>query len=83
MNVLYELDDDVTINYVDNLTISYSIFLSGVTIMDQYPGETSIGFTSIGLFAQNGLAFSYRRFPVRTITENLNISVIWTIYFEA
>jgi hypothetical protein len=31
MNVLYELDDDVTINYVDNLTISYSIFLSGGT----------------------------------------------------
>lgn len=82
MSVIYEIDNIQDINYTDNLSLSYSIFINGFDVIDQYTGIDSIGFTSIGLFAQNGLAFSYRRFPVRTITENININVIWTIYYE-
>lgn len=82
MNVIFETVDNIEINYPDEERISFNIFFNGETIMNDYPDSDQIGFTSIGLFSLNDWCFSYRRFPSRTITENININIIWTIYYE-
>lgn len=85
MNVVYSTTSGITVTYPSALSISFAIFLSGQQVMLEHPGEDSVGFTSIGLFsldAENPLAFSYRRFPLRSITENINISILWNLYYS-
>ena len=72
----------MTVDYTSPLATSYNVFLDGQNIMNNYPNENSIAFTSIGLLSANELLFAFRRFPERTITENFNINIIWKIYFD-
>lgn len=81
MNVLYTITDEISVSYSGDLLTVYNIFISGEDVMDQYPGEDSVFFTSIGLFSDNDILFSYRRFPARTITENFNVNIIWEIFY--
>lgn len=82
MMVLYDTEDGMDINYLDEYRTSYNIFIPGQDVLDQHPGNESIQFTSLGLYARNGVLFSYRRFPARTLTVNFNVNVIWTIYYD-
>ena len=82
MNVLYETENNVSVDYPNTRTITYNIFLNGEDIMNNFPGEDSIEFTSMALVTMNDHAFSYRRFPSRTITEAININIMWTLYFD-
>lgn len=81
LNEIYSTSN-MTIDYLDEWSITYNIFISGEDVMQQYPEEDSVGFTSIGLVSNNDILFSFRRFPVRTITENFNVNIIWKIYYE-
>lgn len=81
-------ENQITITYPTPLSISFAIFLSGQQVMQEHPGEDSVGFTSIGLFSMGNdqttgvpNAFAYRRFPLRSITENINISILWNLYY--
>ena len=81
-------ENQITVTYPSPLSISFAIFLSGQQVMQEHPGEDSVGFTSIGLFSMGNdqttgvpNAFAYRRFPLRSITENINISILWNLFY--
>jgi hypothetical protein len=90
MSVVYDSQGELpglTITYPSDLSVAFGIFLNGQQVM-QYvrqegddPLAESTGFTSIGLFSLDGVAFAYRRFPMRSITENININILWTLYY--
>jgi hypothetical protein len=80
--VIYETTENVTIDYPSSRSITYNIFLNGETIMNMYPGEESISFNSLALVTTNNMAFSYRRFPERSITESTNINILWTLHYD-
>jgi hypothetical protein len=90
MSVVYDSEGELpglTITYPTDLSIAFGIFLNGQQVM-QYvrqngndPFAESTGFTSIGLFSLDNVTFAYRRFPMRSITENININILWTLYY--
>lgn len=81
MDVLYTITE-MSVDYSGDFETSYNIFINGQDVMEEYPEEDSVGFTSLGLFSQNDILFSFRRFPVRTITENFSVNIIWKIYYD-
>lgn len=80
-DVIYETTDNITIDYPSSRAITYNIFLDGETIMNDFPDDESIGFNSVALVTSNDMAFSYRRFPERSITEDTNINILWTLHY--
>lgn len=82
MNVRYEVETEtLSVNYSDSLTTVYNIFINGENVIENNPGDNSIIMTSMALATSSDLIFAYRRFEGITITENINTSVIWQIYY--
>lgn len=81
-NVLYNTTEGIQVSHSGDLLTIYNIFINGEDVMEEHPTEDSISFTSIGLYSNNEILFSYKRFPARTITSTLNINILWRIYYE-
>ena len=81
MSVLYS-QDGITLNTNNSLKTIINVFISGDSVLEQFPDQDTIQFTSFGLFSLNDTLFSYRRVPALTITENFSINISWEIFFE-
>lgn len=65
----------------DVMKVSSTII--GQTFMDDnFPAQVEYNFTSMTLRFKNGETFSYKRFPIRSITRFTNIKVDWRFKIE-
>lgn len=80
MNVLFE-SQNLTVGYPDPRTVAFNVLVRGTDVLRQHPGLTDVKFTSAALHTADGNVFSYKRFPVRTISDVLDLSIVWTIGF--
>lgn len=80
-NDVYEIpNSDITFTYPTTNVVRLETTLDGTYIMDTfYPSETELQYTSATTRFQNGSVFSYKRFPVRSISRLVSIQIVWTI----
>lgn len=80
-SVVYEIpNSDITFTYPTTNVVRFETTLDGTYIMDTfYPTETELQYTSATTRFQNATVFSYKRFPVRSISRLVSIQIIWTI----
>lgn len=69
-----------SIDYTDYSLTTFTL-ISGTDVLET-TGEDSIEFTSAGLYMSNDGLFAYRRFPVRSISSVVDVSITWTIYYN-
>jgi hypothetical protein len=63
-------------------TVEFSTLLDGDEILDQYPGEVDVRYTSVALYNFLNDPIAYRRFSVRSISRLVSVSVTWSLSFE-
>lgn len=70
--------DNLVDSYPTDNKLQLSSLLDGQAILDnEFPNETEVPYNSVTLRFANNEVFSYKRFPVRTITRLLDIQIIW------
>lgn len=53
-------------------------FIEGTTFMDDnFPAEVDYRFTSMTLRFNNGTAFAYKRFPIRSVSRHVRVVIDW------
>lgn len=82
-NNVYEIPNaDIVFTYPTANVIRMETTLNGDYIMNTfYPAETDLQYTSATTRYQDASVFSYKRFPVRSISRLVSIQIIWTITF--
>lgn len=81
MNVVYEKNTGIQAGYPNPITVAFNITVKGEEVMENYPGQTNIIFCSAALHTNDGKVFAYKRFPQKSISEVLDISIVWSIGF--
>lgn len=80
MSPLYEVTGEAfTITYPTQTSVRFRALLNGEEVMSNYPTLPNIVYTSAMLTNLGGSAFSYRRFPGRTISSLISVEISWTI----
>lgn len=82
-NVVYEVDTaDLTLTYNSSKQFEYTTILDGSFILDTYfPSEIEMRYTSATMRMANLGTFSYKRFPVRSLSRLVDIEITWTFTF--
>lgn len=82
-NVVYTVPyADMVVTYPVNGQIVASTTLDGQTIMDtNYPNDVDMRYCSATMLYKNGKTFSYKRFPARALTRQVDIGITWTYTF--
>lgn len=73
--------DEFFISYPTGNSVRFFATVNGATVMDLYPSEPNIVYTSAMLTTLTGKAFCYRRFSGRTISALISVDISWTIEF--
>lgn len=78
--VVYDVPEhDMAFDYPDDNTFQASTLLDGKFILDSYfPEEVDMRYTSATLRFFNETTFSYKRFPVRSLSRLIDVQIIWT-----
>jgi len=63
-------------------TVEFSTLLDGNEILDQYPGEVDVRYTSVALYNFLNDPIAYRRFSIRSISRLVSVNVTWSLSFE-
>jgi len=72
--------DQVFYDYPLDPTIKVTAIIDGAMTMAQsFSDQFSADFSSATLRFGNGETFAYKRFPIRSITRDVNIKIVWTI----
>lgn len=81
--VVYEVPElDMVFDYPDQNTFQASTLLDGKYILDTYhPDDVDLRYTSATLRFFNETTFSYKRFPVRSLSRLIDVQIIWTFKF--
>lgn len=82
MSILYTYPDELVLGYASETKAMFSATLSGKDIMEEHPNEDSVYFTSAALHTKDGEVFSYIRFPQKSISTVLDITIIWEIGYD-
>lgn len=84
--VVYAVPEtDMVIQYPDANKVQYGTLLDGKYILDTFfPGDVDMRYSSATLRFENDTTFSYKRFPVRSLSRLIDVQIIWTftIYNE-
>lgn len=67
--------------YPDYKSIKFSCVLDGSAILDLFPGEVDVQYNSVALYNTVDNPFAYRRFPVKSLSRLISVTVEWTISF--
>lgn len=81
MDVVFNAPYTLGVGYPDNKSVNFSVTIIGADVMALYPGDTSKIFTSAALHTGDGNVFAYKRFPKRSISELVNMSISWVITY--
>lgn len=69
-------------DYPEKNTFQAATLLDGQFILDTYfPGDVDMRYTSATLRFDNSTTFSYKRFPVRSLSRLIDVQIIWTFRF--
>lgn len=82
-NVVYTVPlSDLNRVHNDSKEFVYTTVLDGDEIMNSlFPTEIELRYTSATMRFANGDTFSYKRFPVRSLSRLVDISITWTFTF--
>jgi hypothetical protein len=73
---------DMVLDYPDANTLQAGTLLDGKYILDTFfPGEVDLQYTSATFRFSNNTAFSYKRFPVRSLSRLIDLQIIWSFRF--
>lgn len=76
MNQIYESTGNLSIGFSDEHTANIAYTLDG----EEVAGEgMALDFTSAALVTKKGSFFSYLRFPRISISDLINITIVWTL----
>lgn len=80
-SVVYSIPrEDINFNYVNSQTLELGTVLDGTAILNaNFPTEVDMRYTSATVRYQNGKVFSYKRFPVRSLSRLVDIEIVWRI----
>ena len=84
-NVVYTVpNSDMAFNYVSNTELELRTVLDGDVILDNFfpAGTIEMRYCSATIRYQDGTTFSYKRFPVRSLSRLINIEIIWNVNFS-
>lgn len=74
--------EEFFVTYPTNNSVRFLATINGSRVMDQYPGQANVIYTSAMIAGGNGRGFAYRRFPARTISALISVEISWTISFD-
>ena len=80
MSIIYSGGTPLTVGYSGN-SVTFNITINGADVMTGYPAETSKVINSAALHSVAGDVFAYRRFPQKSISNVIDLSIAWTIYY--
>ena len=82
-SVVYTVPNtDMVLTYLSSKEFKYSTVLNGQTILDTYyPTDIEMRYTSATMRLFNDGSFSYKRFPVRSLSRLVDIDITWTFTF--
>lgn len=81
--VVYDVPEgDMVFDYPDQNTFQAATLLDGKYILDTYyEDDVDLRYTSATLRFFNETTFSYKRFPVRSLSRMIDVQIIWTFKF--
>lgn len=82
-SVVYEVrSQDLDISSSGARRIIASVMIEGSDIMNnQFPEDIVLNFCSSTLRFENGTTLAYKRFPVRTLSRLVDITITWELEF--
>lgn len=80
MSIIYSGGTPLTVGY-SGTSVTFNITISGSSVMAGYPTETSKVINSAALHSLTGTVFAYKRFPQKSISNVIDLSIAWTIYY--
>lgn len=73
---------DMVFDYPESNTFQAATLLDGKYILDTfYPEDVDMRYTSATFRFVNNTTFSYKRFPVRSLSRLIDVQIIWTFKF--
>lgn len=82
-NVVFEVpSSDIDFRRIGGEKISMSFRVNGESLMNNmFPNDVFKEICSSTLRFDNGMSFAYKRFPVRTLSRLVDISMTWELSF--
>lgn len=78
--VVYEIPvGDIIVSYPDPSSVQFFANVNGSVVMQNFPTDPNVVYTSAALYNNAGQAFSYKRFTGRTISADISVDVSWTL----
>lgn len=73
---------DMVFDYPDQNTLQIGTLLDGKYILDTFfPNEVDMRYTSATFRFANATTFSYKRFPIRSLSRLIDVQIVWTFRF--
>lgn len=73
---------DMVFDYPDANSFQVGTLLDGKYILDAFfPEEVDLRYTSSTFRFENDTTFSYKRFPVRSLSRLIDVQIVWTFRF--
>lgn len=82
--VVYEVHpEDMVYDHISTHEFQASTLLDGEYVLNTfYPDDPDIRYTSATLRFENDTTFSYKRFPVRSLSRLIDVQLMWSFTFE-
>jgi hypothetical protein len=84
ISLVYTPTDDnaLTIGFSGSESVTFNNTIIGTNVIADYPTEVTKEITSAALYWDSGVSvFAYKRFPVKSISEAIDIDISWTIHY--
>ena len=81
MSLIFDAPYALSVGYPNSTTVSFGTTIIGQDVMDLYPSESSKIITSAALHTNNTNVFAYKRFPQKSISALVDLSIVWQISF--
>lgn len=62
--------------------VRFEILLDGDDVLDDFPDQVDLQYTSTALYTDMGAAVAFRRFPARSINRLIDVSITWDLFFD-
>ena len=79
MDLIFDAPYTLSVGYPNSTSVTFGVTIIGQDVLDLYPLATSKIITSAALHTNNGNVFSYKRFPQKSISALIDLSIVWEI----
>lgn len=82
-DVLFTIDRPaLQATYPNFETVEFACLLDGDQILDQFPGQVDVRYTSVALYNQLDDPIAYRRVSVRSLSRLVSVNISWSLSFS-